>query len=1123
MNRKSDRRSPEPSADARTLLGVLRSAHASLRREGRIAALLAGLATAGAGLALLQSAERLLWLDPWIRGAWLLLLVAAVGIVLARVRRGVRTEPFEAFYRLFGSETGLDRLRDGVDLLLDPAARTPLGRYAVRQNLEDTSPQRLRRELALYRRGRAERRRLRLWAGIALPVMLLSAALLRSDPDATSRTAAFWQSFERPNPWSFTLAPADTTVEYGSRLTPEVRFGADAPPPPQQVRLALRSGSSERFRERPMRRVDERTFRAEPIEMISDTDWEVRMEGFSGERRQVLVRLLPAFESLRAVVDPPSYTGLDPEERIYPFARIRALTGSRITLQGELNRPPDSLSLSIGDRVLAMEPAEGTDEPLSRIVSFEAGRTDTATIYLRDGYGLEAAAPYRFEIERIEDEAPAVTILSPEEDRSVGEEERLGIRYRAADDFGLTRAELQWELLRAFTDSPQEGSMPLERPARDETESFEWDLSGLELRPRDRVAFRIVVWDNDRVSGPKPGRSRTVTLEVPSMGDRMEQIAGGEERSRERLDRIRERYSQMQDDYDRLRERLRRNPEPGWDERQIADDLRESHRDVEEEIRSLNEEFEELRREIESGGRVSEQTRQAYRELQQLFEELDDPDMLRALEELRRAMAELDPRNLESALEQFEFNEELYRQRIERTLELFRSLRMNSALDRLAAQYEELSEAFGELADGEAEAEERHRRLRSLRSDSEALAEPLDRLTEQAPQRALERLEAIREEASGELQNLLGRMDRQIERGAAQAGTQEARSMHGETAQTMADRAESLRQARQEIGGRQLQVNLLALERSLYWLLQLSGEQETLSLHASETESRSQGFVELARRQENIRGQFSQVADTLLQIASEIPQLSAQINRRRAETGRTLETAVSFMSERERRNASLASVQALGGINELASMLAGVVDQLRRQQQEGGGGGMSMEQMIDQLQNLTGEQLEMNRRLEELINDIQGERLTRDESEQLEELARRQNEIRRQIRRLQQSGVLRPGDATLSELERAAEEMAESINEMRGGLADPLMNDRQLQILSRMLRVEESLQQQGESEEYAGERPGEIDAPAPEQWSLDQIEQELRTRLQDPRYTRFRQEYQELIERYFDRIRRLER
>lgn len=182
-----------------------------------------------------------------------------------------------------------------------------------------------------------------------------------------------------------------------------------------------------------------------------------------------------------------------------------------------------------------------------------------------------------------------------------------------------------------------------------------------------------------------------------------------------------------------------------------------------------------------------------------------------------------------------------------------------------------------------------------------------------------------------------------------------------------------------------------------------------------------------------------------------------------------------------------------------------------------------MEQMIDQLQNLTGEQLEMNRRLEELINDIQGERLTRDESEQLEELARRQNEIRRQIRRLQQSGVLRPGDATLSELERAAEEMAESINEMRGGLADPLMNDRQLQILSRMLRVEESLQQQGESEEYAGERPGEIDAPAPEQWSLEQIEQELRTRLQDPRYTRFRQEYQELIERYFDRIRRLER
>lgn len=182
-----------------------------------------------------------------------------------------------------------------------------------------------------------------------------------------------------------------------------------------------------------------------------------------------------------------------------------------------------------------------------------------------------------------------------------------------------------------------------------------------------------------------------------------------------------------------------------------------------------------------------------------------------------------------------------------------------------------------------------------------------------------------------------------------------------------------------------------------------------------------------------------------------------------------------------------------------------------------------MDQMMEQMEELSGQQQEMNQQLQDLINDIQGERLTVEESDRLEQLAAQQNELRRQLQEIQQSGSFRSGDRTLSDLERIAEEMEESIREMRGGRTDPLMSERQQNILTRMLDATEAMQEQGESDEVEGETAMEVDAPRPEDgYSPDMIEEELRSRLQDPELSRFREEYQDLIQRYLDRLRELD-
>ena len=70
-------------------------------------------------------------------------------------------------------------------------------------------------------------------------------------------------------------------------------------------------------------------------------------------------------------------------------------------------------------------------------------------------------------------------------------------------------------------------------------------------------------------------------------------------------------------------------------------------------------------------------------------------------------------------------------------------------------------------------------------------------------------------------------------------------------------------------------------------------------------------------------------------------------------------------------------------LNDLALLLSDLLDQLMNSSSSSGGG-MSMEQMIQQLQQMAAQQEQLNQALEELFGRQPGERLTPDMQERLQ-------------------------------------------------------------------------------------------------------------------------------------------
>lgn len=1105
---------------------LLKEAHQKLQKRRTIAMIIFVAGSFLIGLGLLILLEKSLFFTAGVKtGAlgFILLTAAWIGYFI-QSKTGIVS--FQEFYEDFLTGSEQKSLLSAVDLYLNADQKdSRFYEAALASNLQQVEKFRIGNLLDHYLAQQKVTILHRTGWYLLISSVLFNLFLIISYPLESVRTVTFWNTFVQPNPFHYTVNPGDTTLEVGSTLEVGILFSEGIVP--AQTLLMYKTDLEEDFRERPMRSTDENVFQSQAIELNQSVDYRFEMDGFYSDTYRIDIQHQPRFDELIATINPPPYTGLQKTNLEYPFTQINLYRGSVLTLSGKTNKPMQEITLTGpgGDRK-PLEPVSDEINPNQFTATFTPETSDTLRFHMEDTEGLTNRNPFRILLNVQDDDYPSIMIEEPTGTVMMNNPEDIAIFYRATDDFGLTRARLQWEYQRAFVDEPEQGSIELLQPVNGRNEQYLWDLGDFDLKPRDQIVFSIRVWDNDQMNDFKMSESQPVMIQIPSLTEYFEELDNQERDVQSEMDEISDSFQQMEEEYQEFLERMKQNPEGGFEEQQFLEDIRNRQELIDETVQEMNEKFSELRSEMEQNNRVSEETQRAYRELQQLMDELDDPALREAMEELQRALENMSQQDLENALEDLSFNEDLYRERLERTAELFKQLKMNSDLNKLASQYEDMAERIQK--NQEDSIHQLSNELQNLQDDLDSVSEQLERLDSNPPTRSEERLRQIKEEGQKELKSIREQVDQlteQINREEESEGSspsEEAGDQQEQIGRQMMDEANRFRTSIEQMSGQQIQVNIMALQSALYTLLELSDVQEYLTQTAAETRTRSLGFVDLARQQKNVSDQFTIVADTLFQVSAELPGIPNQVNRKKAEVEKMLDSSMDQMIDRNQRGAGISTRESLGGINDLTSMIATLIDQIMNQQSGGSGGGMTMQQMIEQMQNMSQNQQMLNQQLQDLINDAQGERLTREQSDRLDQIARQQNEIRRQMQEIKQKGALDQGDRALSELQRMLEEMEDSINDMRGGITDPIMVQRQQNILSRMLSAEQSLQQRGEEEEREGTSATEYNRVLPPNMTLEELEQEIRARMQDPNYTRFSEEYQRLIERYFERLRQID-
>ena len=1016
----------------------------------------------------------------------------------------------------------------------------------------------------------------------AIPVILLLGFLAAAPGTFTGASARLLSPgahFDRPVPFQLHVTPGDIEIAKGSTLTIEARTTGQERP--DVLEIAIRRDTEDHIETLRLREDSSGVFRHEIENVRRPLRYRVTAGPVASAWRRVSVIDYPLVRSLRITLRPPAYAGLPAQELDPDMGDVAGLPGTRVDLDLALGGSK-TVRAAIAFDDGASAPLEIRDGRAAG--AFTITRKGAYRILLENARGAHNHDPIEYTISVEEDSAPSILLTRPEPDALLDETLQRTLEGSIRDDFGFHDLALFYRLSESRFGEPSDtfAKIPLPLPdprLPDQRLTYDWligETTSLDPVPGDVIEYFVRVRDNDAWAGYKAAQTAPRFLRTPSLAERYESLREEQEGVESRLLDILDQAEQLDEQFDELRDEVRNKQRADWEDQRQLGQIEQQQQRMEEQVNDLVQQVESMNRTAERNNLLSDETLSLYQELQEVVEEIDSPEFREAMAQLQEAIAELDLAQVQEAIEQFEFSETQYRQRLERTLELFKNLRAQQSLEEAARRAEELARQQERMEEETARLQQEDPKGAENQANPENPEDPADPAdpadeaqapSEQDPETSAgdaedetgtpqdpseqERLAQRQESAVEEMQQLEELMNeaqqriQEMQQGPARDMQQLNRSMQEQNMpQQLMENADQLRsnqldeaqdgQQRMQqwfrrlrndlnalqssMQGAQRQINLAGLRRALGDVLTLSQEQETLRKNLLEHVSNQPSLREEARLQDALSAGFATVIDSLRNLEKNIPQLSREVQRLSGQALMEMEQATSAMTDRAVAEAGGRQTASMMHLNELALLLANVLDQLMNQQ--GSGGGNSMQQVMQQMQQMAQQQQQLNQQIQQFLNDMQGNRLGSNMEQRLQQMRAQQQAIRDQLGQVRRNPEAR--GKLLGDLDKIADDMEETLRELETRRVAPQTIERQRQILQRLLDAQRSMQERGrerrrESRE-GQDAPRNVPPDALPEDPADTLHRDLIRALESG----YAPDFEERIRRYFEILQREE-
>lgn len=829
----------------------------------------------------------------------------------------------------------------------------------------------------------------------------------------------------------------------------------------------------------------------------------------------------PLVRLLNVKIIPPSYTNEESFSLEDNVGDVSALLGSTIIVEMHANKLLKYAEIMFQSG----EKKKMTKNVNAYQSSFILNNNSSYTFELVSNEGIKNEHQITYSLTAISDKYPSIEIISPKEESTSPRSMIVPVELLVWDDYGITNCKIGIKLIRSDFEQSWKGYKFVNpiisnyKKGEDLKVYHLLDLSKYSFAPNDVVEFYAEVTDNDEISGPKIGKSKTYTIRFPSIEEVFSEATKQQTSIQSSLEQTMKEAENITKEMNELLREVKQRNEKDWQKEKAVESLKKKMSDLESKVEKMNKEMGEMADNLQKEQLISPETVEKYMELQQMLKNLNSEEYMNALQRLQENMKGISQEQLNQVMKKIELNDETFRASIERTLNLLKRISIEQKVDELSKRADELLQKQIELekqADSKQISEEQalkkqneiQKQLESLKKETDKLQSKMEEFPAEMPLQTLEETKELLE--NKELQQSLEEAMKNI----SSSQMEKAASSQRKSIKQFQKLSEQFSKLKNELLESQTNQVLTTMQKAVEDLLELSQRQEKIKKETEQVEGNSSQYREKAQEELSLESNLQGLMQSLAEASQKSFKITSSMGRTMGDALREMMNAVSALEQRNGNSAVQNQKGAMTSLNKSANLLQKAISDL---QQQGESGGMSL---LQQFRQMMGEQQLLNIDTEEFMR---GRGLTKEQMEGIGQLAAQQEKIRKSLQELSnEAAESKEREKLMGNTQSILDEMKEVVKEMSQQQINSSTVEKQHKILSRMLDVQRSMQERDYEEKRnaitATDKKYEKNLPI-ELKQLPKKKMDL-IQLRDSKFTK---EYKELIRSYYEQLQKEEK
>ncbi len=995
-------------------------------------------------------------------------------------------------------------------------------------------------------------RRAAFWAVASIGVtMALLAIFSNSLGAAFARIQQYDTSFLPPAPFRIQITPVADTVMRGTSTHIDVTVTGTAP---REVTLWIKEARAEQYASFPITLDTSATVRhqlpglASTVTYYAEAPW--NEDGVRSDTGRITVIDRPLIRTLSGRVIPPAYTRLAPTPLTERQADVTALMGSTVDLSVAASKTLTTASVIIERRVDSAT-VDSTIVPMDVQGAVAAGRftvTGNGTYHIRlsDSDGQENAEPVRYGIVALRDGYPSIVMKDPSRDVDVDISAKLPLTVAVSDDYGFTKLTLHYRLIRSRYAVPEENYTALPLPIDGSSTTLEigyvWDLADVGITPDDQYEYYLEVADNDIVNGPKTARTAAYKVRLPSLEEVFAETDEAQAQIQNELTELLEESEELRKEADELRREMQKQQaqskrQTDWSDRKKAEDLAKRQAELEKRMEETVDKLEDMTNKLEQNNAISPETLEKYKELQELMKKVKSPELERMQQQMQKAMENLSPEELEKMMSEFKFDEEKFKQNIERTLDLLKRAQAEQKADELSKRAEELARRQDELRqqaentnanDKQAreklaqQQEQLQKDLADLARESKELEDLMKEIGRDMP---MEQMDAAQKDLNADqTSQQMQDAQQQMQNGDMQSASEQQKN----ASESLQRFAQQMRQMQKQMRRNANREAMKQMQKGMDDMLDLSKQQEQLMQQMRGMDPSSSQFRDAAQQQQRLQQAMQNIANNMFQLSRKSTSVSPEMAQDLGDALQSMQNALGQMQERNSQMAAQQQGSAMQSMNSAAQRMSDALGSMMRGDGQGQGGqgqqpgqgqgdGMSPFQRLEQLAQ---QQQGINQGSQQVgQGGGGGGQMSQQQRAEMGRLAAQQGRALKALEELEQESRQVDGSKKpVGDLKQIAEDMREVMTDMQTGSITPETRMRQERILSRLLNASRSMNERDYEKTRESRVGQDVRRDSPDPLNLGDGDQRTMRQMMDQLRKGYTKDYENLIRLYFEAL-----